>query len=58
MHVLLTLELLTETGLMFLNERLTKVLVNLIDDEEAIERSILCLELILVQAEHGKIFLI
>ncbi|XP_074104665.1 visceral mesodermal armadillo-repeats [Cotesia typhae] len=52
MHVLLTLELLTETGLMFLNERLTKVLVNLLDDEEAIEHSILCLELIQVQAEH------
>ncbi|CAD6226735.1 GSCOCG00005887001-RA-CDS, partial [Cotesia congregata] len=52
MHVLLTLELLTETGLIFLNERLTKVLVNLLDDEKAIERSILCLELIQVQAEH------
>lgn len=53
MHALLTLETLNENGHQFLNERLAKVLVDILDVDISTELSELCLTLLQGQAEHG-----
>ncbi|KAK0182586.1 hypothetical protein PV327_000711 [Microctonus hyperodae] len=54
MHALLTLEALNESGHQFLNERLAKVLVDILDVDISTELSELCLTLLQGQAEHGE----
>ncbi|XP_011305582.1 rap1 GTPase-GDP dissociation stimulator 1-B isoform X2 [Fopius arisanus] len=52
MHVLLTLEILNDSGIQFLDERLTKILVEILAGESSSEMSQMCLELLHGQAEN------
>ncbi|XP_034940036.1 rap1 GTPase-GDP dissociation stimulator 1-B isoform X2 [Chelonus insularis] len=52
MHTLLTLEILNESGIHFLDERLTRVLVNMLGNDTASELAAICLEVLHGQAEN------
>ncbi|XP_015120717.1 rap1 GTPase-GDP dissociation stimulator 1-B isoform X2 [Diachasma alloeum] len=51
MHALLALEILNDSGVQFLDERLTKVLVEILAGDSSSELSQMCLELLHGQAE-------
>lgn len=55
MHVLLTLGILNDADIIFLDERLTKVLVDILVKDTSSEQSEMCLELLHGQAEDGKL---
>lgn len=53
MHSLLILELLNDANKIFLDERLTTILVNMLSTDTSSELSEMCLELLHGQAEDG-----
>lgn len=53
MHSLLILELLNDANKIFLDERLTTILVNMLSTDTSSELSEICLELLHGQAEDG-----
>lgn len=55
MHVLLTLGILNDANVVFLDERLTRVLVDILASDTSSELSEMCLELLHGQAENGKL---
>lgn len=58
-HALLTLGILNDANIVFLNERLTTVLVNILTSDSSCELCEMCLELLFGQAEdHGKSMII
>ncbi|XP_050456937.1 GTPase-GDP dissociation stimulator vimar isoform X1 [Cataglyphis hispanica] len=57
-HALLTLSLLNDANIIFLDERLTKVLVNVLISDTSSELCEMCLELLHGQAEDEKIKLL
>lgn len=57
-HALLTLSLLNDANLIFLDERLMKVLVNVLISDTSSELCEMCLELLHGQAEDGKLMII
>lgn len=54
MHALLTLGILNDANIAFLNERLTRILVNILTSDTSSELYEMCLELLHGQAEDGK----
>lgn len=55
MHVLLILGILNDENIIFLDERLTRVLVDILTNDTSSELSEMCLELLHGQAEDGKL---
>lgn len=58
MHALLTLGILNDANIVFLDERLTVILVNILSSDTSSELSEMCLELLHGQAEDGKSMII
>lgn len=54
-HTLRILEILNDSGIQFLDIKLTKVLVDILVNDTSSELSEMCLELLHGQAENGKI---
>lgn len=54
-HILLTLGVLNDANVTFLDERLTKIIVNILSNSTSLEISEMCLELLYDQADDGKI---
>lgn len=52
-HVLLTLGILNDENIIFLDERLMRVLINILINDTSFELSEMCLELLHGQAEDG-----
>lgn len=57
-HALLILSLLNDANIIFLDERLTRVLVNILISDTSSELCEMCLELLHGQAEDGKLMII
>jgi len=53
-QVLLTLGILNDVNIIFLNERLTRILVDILASDTSSELSEMCLEILHGQAEDGK----
>lgn len=58
MHVLLILGLLNDANIVFLDKRLTQILVDILANDTSFELSEMCLELLHGQAEDGKLMII
>lgn len=57
MHALFILGILNDADIVFLDERLTKVLIDILISETSSELSEMCLELLHGQAENGKLII-
>lgn len=53
MHALLILGILNDASIVFLDERLTKILIDILTSDASCELSEMCLELLHGQAEDG-----
>lgn len=58
MHALLTLGIFNDANNVFLDERLTRILVDILTSDTSSELSEMCLELLHGQAEDGKSMII